>query len=456
MPDLHETNNDEREASSFNDRLNDYTRTLDCVHCGLCIPHCPTYEETLRESDSPRGRIYLLRHYAESGLELTDAVEKHLDQCIVCRACETACPSGVRMGALMEGFRAERYATRGRGAGAWVGRQLLRHVIAHPGRVALATDVLYIAQKLGLSKLARWTSKTLLRSSRLDAAHALEPRVPPPSERRLPRAGEVFRARGATRVRVGLFLGCIAAEWFAATHRATIRVLQRNGCDVVIVRNQTCCGALHRHFGMAEDATRLYDANASAFAKSDVDAVVVNAAGCGAALKEPPHDACDSDSRPQENGAPVTSHRQSLADGTRDICEFLDEIGIEAPHGSIDSTVVYDEPCHLHHAQGVRAGVVHDLLKAIPGLKLQPLAGSDDCCGSGGVYNLVHTEMAAAIGSRKAEAIRASGATVVATGNPGCAMQIRSALAAIGYSAAVRHPIELLDESYERQEAGRV
>ena len=236
-------------------------------------------------------------------------------------------------------------------------------------------------------------------------------------------------------MRVGLFLGCIAAEWFAPTHRATIRVLRRNGCDVVVPHAQTCCGALHRHSGLLADGAALLERNATAFRESGVDVVVVTAAGCGAALKDPPPPSDKAASRSEGLGVPV-----------RDICEFLDEVGIEAPKGRIEKTVVYDQPCHLLHGQKVGGDVVDNLLRTIPGLRLLPLAGSDRCCGSGGAYNLLEPEIAAALGEEKAASIKTTGADIVVTGNPGCAMQIRSALRETGIE--VLHPIELLDRAY--------
>ncbi len=424
------TISDERTAE-FRARFDDYTRTLDCVHCGLCVPHCPTYEATLHEADSPRGRIYLMRQFAEGALSLSPLAGEHLDRCIVCRACETACPSGVRMGDLMESFRAlQRLETPARGVRAGLGRWFLRRVLPHRRRIAAFTDLVYAAQLCRFDRVARWLDRVLCRG-RFASVVGLWPPIPPLSERRLPTDAdrpEGFPAHGTARMRVGLFLGCIASEWFAHVHRATVRVLQKNGCDVVLPAAQTCCGALHRHAGLRAESVPLWEQNARAFAAAGVDAIVVNAAGCGAALKE----------------APPESTRGSLP--VRDVCELLDEIGLIPPTERVERTVAYDQPCHLVHGQRIGKAVVEGLLAEIPGLRLVDLPGSEDCCGSGGVYNLAQRELAAAIGAKKAAAIRASGAETIATGNPGCSLQIRAALG--DGAIEVVHPIELLDRAY--------
>jgi glycolate oxidase iron-sulfur subunit len=271
----------------------------------------------------------------------------------------------------------------------------------------------------------------------LAALEALQPRIPHPALRRIETDAtrpEGYPARGKARLRAGLFLGCIASEWFAPVHHATIRVLQRNGCDVVLPEAQTCCGALHRHGGFLAEAAELHARNAAAFASAGVDVVVVNAAGCGAALKEPPHGSAGL-------GPPV-----------RDICEFLDEIGIAAPAGRIEARATYHQACHLVHGQRLGPEVVLGLLRRIPGLELVPLADSDRCCGAGGVYNLVHPELARPIGDEKVKAILATGARIAVTGNPGCTLQILAGLSESGIE--VLHPVELLDRSYAREERG--
>jgi glycolate oxidase iron-sulfur subunit len=421
--------------SEFASRFHEYARTLDCVHCGLCIPYCPTHGVTGREADSPRGRIYLMRGYAESGEALSPEAEKHVLQCIVCRACETVCPSGIHMGEMMESFRSELNRSPARkGFGYWLARFLLRHVLPHRARIATLTDVLYAYQVTGLRRVVEAVTHRL--SRRIAALDGLQPDVPEPSVRRIETDRTLpggYPCVGNARMRVALFLGCITSEWFAPAHRATIRVLQRNGCDVVLPDAQTCCGALHRHGGFLAESDELYRRNAEVFAGAGVDAVVVNAAGCGAALKEPPHSVSGG------LGVPV-----------RDVCELLEEMGIVPPRGRIEKKVAYHQPCHLVHGQRIGPHAVEALLRSIPGLELAPLTDSDRCCGSGGIYNLIHPEMAEPILEEKVAAILASGAEIVVTGNPGCAMQILSGLRARaeGRGIEVLHPVELLDRSY--------
>ncbi|MBN1443752.1 MAG: (Fe-S)-binding protein [Planctomycetes bacterium] len=418
----------------FRERFPQYVRTLDCVHCGLCIQHCPTHAATGREASSPRGRIYLLRGYAEGTVELTPAVRKHLDECIVCRACESACPSGIRMGEMMEAFRGEMERQRdSRSLLYRISMLLLRRVLPHRRRVAWLSNILWLYQATRLQVAVRALLK--LTSRRLAELERLQPRLPRPSERKVPTDRELpeklYPAFGKPRLRAALFLGCIASDWFARTHRATIRVLQRNGCDVLVPDAQTCCGALHRHAGLLDEAEDLFRRNREVFRECGADVVVVNAAGCGAALKEPPA------AFPDGLGIPV-----------RDICELLDEIGIVPPIGRIDRRVVYDQPCHLLHGQRIGAEVVEGLLRQIPGIDLRPLRDSDRCCGSGGVYNVVHADLADPIGREKAACIREADPEIVVTGNPGCALQIQALLD--GAPIEVLHPVELLDRSYGR------
>ncbi|MFN8179977.1 MAG: (Fe-S)-binding protein [bacterium] len=410
-------------------RFREYTRTLDCVHCGLCLPHCPTYGVTGREADSPRGRIHLMRGWAESRLEISSAARQRLDSCIVCRNCESVCPSGIRMGEMMEAFREQANAAHPTDLAARpFAHWLMRSVLPNRNRIATLTDALEVYERSGLARLVGAVLRPL--SPSLAKLHDRRPPVPPRRLRRLEtdrgRPGG-FPARGPRRARVALFLGCVASEWLAPVHRATIRVLNRNGCDVVVPDAQTCCGALLRHAGFAAEAKPMLEQNARVFAALGVDAVIVNAAGCGASLKEP----LDAD-------LPKPPYR--------DVMEFLHGLGLVAPDRAVPRRVAYDQPCHLVHAQKVGRDVVEGLLARIPGLELRPLSGSERCCGAGGVYNVIHPEMAEPVLADKVRAIRASGCDVVATGNPGCALQIGHGLRGTGIE--VLHPVELLDAAY--------
>lgn len=412
------------------ERFSRYTGTLDCVHCGLCIPHCPTHRVTGREADSPRGRIHLLRGWAEERLELSEAAREHLDTCIVCRTCESICPSGIRMGEMMEAYRAEvppAPTVLRRGPSPESRRRLLNAILPHRSRIRALSGVLAVYQRTGLGRLA----EAILRrtSAKLARAHAMQPAMPSARDRHVPTDRERpggFPAVGPRRARVALFLGCVASEWFADVHRATIRVLTHNGCDVVVPDAQTCCGALHRHAGFLDDARRLLARNDAAFRAGDFDAVIVNAAGCGASLKE-------------SLDQPAAGARVPY----KDVFEFLHEFGLTAELRPVARRVAYDPPCHLLHAQ--RIDVVEDVLARIPGLTLVAPKARERCCGAGGVYNLVHADMADAVLAEKTAALLETRAEQVVTGNPGCAMQIAYGLR--GRGIPVRHPIQLLDEA---------
>ncbi len=421
------------EEKAFKERFEEYTQTLDCVHCGLCIPDCPTQGITGRESDSPRGRIYLMRGYAEESIPFTPESLKHLDQCIVCRNCETVCPSGIQMGEMMETFRHEMNRTLPhKGWKHHFMKLMLNHVVPSRAKIAFLLDLLYYYDRFKLRKILVGVGSKF--SKKLKKMDRLFPPIPKPSERRLATSASIPQGlypstQGKARMKVGLFLGCITSELFVETHRSTIRMLNRSGCDVYVPDSQTCCGALHRHGGFIDEAHRLYEGNVSAFEESGVDVIIVNAAGCGAALKEPPS------SLPDGLGRPV-----------RDICEFLEEIGIPEPDQKISRKVAYDQPCHLVHGQKVPASAVLSLLEQVPGLEIVPLRNSERCCGSGGIYNLLHPEMAEPILDEKVEDILDSGADTIVTGNPGCWMQIRSGL--LDKDIEVLHPVDLLDQAY--------
>lgn len=428
-------------------RFAEYTATLDCVHCGLCIPHCPTHRVTGREADSPRGRIHLMRGWAEGRFDLSDNAYEHLDQCIVCRTCESVCPSGIRMGEMMEAFRAEQNRTRPSGvAASGVGRWALKEILPHRGRIRALTGALAVYQALGLRRVMGAVLGPL--APGLARRHAMQPTVPPRRDRKVPTDRELpggFPAIGPRRARVALFLGCLASEWFADVHRATIRVLQHNGCDVIVPHGQTCCGALHRHAGILDDADTLWNRNAEVFRGAAVDAVIVNAAGCGASLKEAPADPADAaGSGPSGNAATPAGGRNAGAPVYRDISEFLHQLGLVPPTTPIRRRAAYDPPCHLLHAQ--RVDIVEELLSAIPGLEWLPLPGRERCCGAGGVYNLLHAEMADAVLAEKTAALLKTGADLVVTGNPGCALQLEYGLR--GHGIPVQHPVQLLDAAY--------
>jgi len=401
--------------------------TLDCVHCGMCLPACPTYRETGRETSSPRGRIYLMRAVAEGRLPLGDALAEEAFLCLGCRACETACPSGVRFGALLEHTRGsvERAGLR-RGFAKRAEIFALRHVVPRRARLRALVGLLGIAQRLRLDAVAFGLLPRSVRDM-----HGLLPRIPARAARRpLP---ELTPALGPRRGRVAFFAGCIMPELFGSVNRATLRVLARNGFDVVVPRGQGCCGALQAHAGDAEFAHGLARQNLAAFDPRHVDAIVSNSAGCGAALREA------KDWLPGE--------AEGFSARVRDVCELLDEAGLRAPAGRLALRVCYDDPCHLVHAQKVK-DAPRRVLASIPGLVLVPHDDPASCCGAAGTYNLTHRAMSSAVLARKLDALAAVDPDAIATGNPGCLMQIAGGARGRGLRARVVHPVELLDESY--------
>jgi glycolate oxidase iron-sulfur subunit len=406
-----------------------YERSLDCVHCGLCLSSCPTYVATGRETSSPRGRIYLMRGVAEGRVEPGSLLVDEAWLCLGCRACETACPSGVRYGEMLELTR-DALTTAGRrtGIAAWLERMLLRHVVAVPRRLRAAVTTLGWVQRTGLDRLA-----ARLVRGRAGAAVALAPRVPEAAMRTpLP---AVTPAVGERRGRVALFTGCIMAETYGDVHRATLRVLAANGFEVVVPAGQGCCGALHAHSGDLAFARDLARRNLQAFGAraGDVDAIIVNAAGCGAAMREVDHWLGDAGN--------------AFAGHVRDVCEWLDMAGLRPPPDRVAATVCYDDPCHLVHAQRV-AEAPRRLLEAIDGLALVEHAEAKACCGAAGIYNLTHPAMSEQVLDRKLDALERADPDWIATGNPGCMLQIAAGVRRRGLRARVAHPVEILDAAY--------
>jgi len=409
-----------------------YQRSLDCVHCGLCLSSCPTYRVTGREQSSPRGRIYLMRGAAEGRISAGELLRDETSLCLGCRACETACPSGVGYGAMLERAREEvQRAGLRQDAPHRVERFLLRKLVPHPRRLAAVFDLLEWVQRL---RLDRVVARVL--PARLREAHALLPPVPPRALRQ--ERPERVAAEGAPRGRVGVLVGCVMPELFAPTHAATLRVLAANGFEVVAPEGQGCCGALQAHAGDADTARELARRNLEAFA--DVDVVVNDSAGCGAALRDAGHW--------------LPGEGEALAAKSRDVCEWLDEQGLRGPLGPVEARVCYDDPCHLLHGQGVGAAP-RRLLEAVPDLELVPHADAAACCGAAGTYNLTQPAMSRAVLERKLDALAAADPDIVATGNPGCLMQLRRGVAARGLRAEVLHPVEILDRSYVAAAAPR-
>ncbi len=426
-------------------------KLLTCVHCGLCLPACPTYRESGNENDSPRGRIYLMRGVAEGRITIGDAFISHIDLCLGCRGCESVCPSSVPYGHLLEGARAEvAEAKKSQGSvSELIMRLLLNQVFRRP---ILLRASLAITRWIRDSGLARLAYDVRLVSGRLRFALALLLATRSPFAVR----GNRLRAESsndresprhyAPTMRVALLRGCVMEGLFRETNRATERVLERNGCEVIKAEGQVCCGALHSHAGQVESAVELAKKNIETFLASGCDRIIVNAAGCGAAMKEYPALLAADEG--------WSARAREFSSKVRDISEFLVEIGFAAPAGRVNLRVTYDAPCHLFHAQRIVSAPV-EVLRSIVGLELLPLRGSESCCGGAGVYNLQHPEMSGEILADKIDAIRDTGAEIVATANPGCIMQIRAGILDSEMNVDVVHPIELLDAAYRGNDIAR-
>jgi glycolate oxidase iron-sulfur subunit len=410
----------------------DYSR---CVHCGLCANNCPTYRLWGQEADSPRGRIRQMALVDQGRLELGDAFVTHIDRCLNCRNCESVCPSGVEYGKILELARAQIEQKYKRPFASRVLRDLVyRQLLPYPGRIAAAARGLKIYQRSGLAALARGSG--ILRLFGLQDREKLMP--PIDSEFFFNELGKTFPARGERRARVAFFAGCVAQVTFSELNRATIRVLQANGCEVVVPAGQVCCGALAAHAGVREIARDLARRNFDAFAGEEFDAIITNAAGCGSTLKEYTHLFGD------DNAAQARA-RQFTAK-MRDVTEFLADLGMTAPLRTVPLRVTYQDSCHLVHGQKIREAP-RELLRAIPGVEFVEMPLSEQCCGSAGVYNVTETETSLEILERKMECVAQTKATVIATANPGCILQLRAGTAMHKTGQEVLHVVELLDRA---------
>lgn len=413
----------------------DYELFLDCVHCGLCTSACPTYVELGTEMDSPRGRIYLMRAVTDGRLELNAEVRRHLDLCLDCRACESACPSGVQYGKLIEPFRTHMARVNPEAATlSRFQRLILYRLFPYGWRNRLALAPARLLQWTGVDWLLQKSGLLRLLPGQLRAMHDMLPRL----KRHHGRLPEIMPAEGKKRARVALFTGCVADAIFPETNLATARVLQRNGCEVWVPRSQGCCGALHYHSGAEAPAQQFAAANCAAFGAGDVDAIIVNAAGCGAMLKDYAHLLHDT---------PAADAARKFTAKIKDISEFLIELGPIKPEHPLRIRAAYHDACHLCHAQQIRKQP-RQLLEMIPGLELVPLAESEICCGAAGSYNLTEPEMAERLGERKLRNILDTKAQAVFTGNVGCLLQIGRHLRRDHPEIWVGHTIDALWASY--------
>jgi glycolate dehydrogenase iron-sulfur subunit len=408
----------------------DYAR---CVHCGFCLNACPTYRLWNLEADSPRGRIHQMIHVELGSFPVTDSFVDHIDKCLDCRACETACPSGVEYGKLVEHARAriERDYER-----PWISRvardYVFRHLLPNPHLISDLARVLRFYQRSGLQAVAR--SIGMLKLLGLAERERFLPRID--DDFFYGRHGWAYPAAGPRRARVAFFAGCVANVTFSRLNEATIRVLTANGCEVVVPKGQLCCGALSAHAGVRDAARDLARTNLSIFLRKDFDAIVTNAAGCGSTLKEYDHLFSSDEAE--------FAQARAFSEKVRDVTEFLATLGLTAKLKPLPLRVTYQDSCHLLHGQKIREAP-RALLRSIPDLEFVELPGSEICCGSAGIYNVTQTETSLELLAEKMQQAQSTRAAIIATANPGCLLQLRAGVAIHRTNQQVLHVVELLD-----------
>ncbi len=406
----------------------------DCVHCGFCLSSCPTYLETGNELDSPRGRIHLIKAAAEGRIPMGTSLVKHLDLCLGCLACETACPSGVKYGSLIEMSRGQIERRFKRGLGEKILRAFIFRIFPYPRRLRLLLPFVYLVKVLGLKKIFPPALLNRLSPSASSMFHMLPEVISAFGET----LSAFYPALGERKKKVALLSGCVQGVFFPEINRATVEVLCATGCEVFIPRNQGCCGALSVHSGRLEEGRMFARRLVDLFTVLEVDAVVVNSAGCGSTMKEYVEIL---------RGDPVYSEAAAqLSAKTVDVMEFLSDTGIGVPLHPLDIRVTYQDACHIVHGQGIRSAP-RELLRSVPGLKFTEMLQSDHCCGSAGIYNIVQPEMSAKLLSRKIREVEKADADYLAVGNPGCMIQIRKGLLNSDSKTKIVHPVEILNWS---------
>ncbi len=408
----------------------------DCVHCGFCLPTCPTYLLWGEEMDSPRGRIYLMKMASDGEIGMTDEFTRHMDLCLGCMACVTACPSGVQYEKLIEATRAQVERRYDRAPLDDAFRSLLFALFPHPARLRATIPFLWLYQQSGIKKL---TGSALARRIIPERLLGMDAVLPPVSLGAMFARNPAFTPATTTkRRRVGVLSGCVQSVFFDPVNAATIRVLAAEGCDVVVPEEQGCCGALNFHAGREEGGLERARKLIDTFDRAEVETIVVNAAGCGSTLKEYGYLLRDD---------PAYADRaRRFSERVRDVSEFLAELTPVAPRNPVPLRVAYHDACHLGHAQGIRRQP-REVLRGIPGLELLDIPEADICCGSAGIYNLVEPAAADQLGARKARNILETAPEVIATANPGCLLQIGAALGRLGEAIPTVHPVEIVDAS---------
>jgi glycolate oxidase iron-sulfur subunit len=424
-------------------KLLDYSVLQQCIHCGMCLPTCPTYDETKLERNSPRGRIALMRQIAEGRLEVTQAFGRELYFCLGCLACETACPAGVRYSEMFENARSdiEQAGVLRNGVRDLVRGITLRWLFTRPGALRMAGRLTWFYQASGPEFVVRKLKLTRLLPMRLRALEPLIPRVQRQFSDALIRPVETPSNQ---KYRVGLLTGCVQDLAFSQVNRDTADVLLANNCEVITPRAQFCCGSIHAHNGELELAKEMARRNLDAFELERLNAVITNAAGCGSHLK--------NYGRLLQDDPAFAERAMRWLAKVRDIHEWLAEIGLRAPTAAIPKTVTYHEACHLCHGQKITRQP-RQILKAIPGLKLVELPESSWCCGSAGVYNITQPEMSQKLLQRKMANIATTAAQIVASANPGCSVQLEAGVRDSSLKLKIAHPISLLAQAYRESDA---
>jgi glycolate oxidase iron-sulfur subunit len=408
----------------------------DCVHCGFCLPTCPTYVLWGQETDSPRGRIHLMRLRRDGRESNPQSFVEHIDTCLGCMACVTACPSGVQYDSLLERARPEVERVAARSVGERAFRRMIFAMFPHPVRLRRLAWPLGVYQKSGLQRIVHASGLLNLLPKRLQAMERLMPPISFSALRR--EMPERIAAEGTPRRRVGLLTGCVQRVFFSDVNEATARVLAAEGCEVLSPKEQGCCGALAEHAGEEADAIAAAKRLIEAFERLDVDTIAVNAAGCGSAMKRYGH--------LLRNEQDFADRARAFSAKCRDISEVLTDLEPRAPRGRIRTRVAYHDACHLQHAQGVREPP-RRLLQGIPGIEIREIAESEICCGSAGIYNLLEPDAANQLRDRKVQNILRTEADMIVSSNPGCLLQIATGFEDAGRAVPIMHLIQLLDRS---------
>ncbi|MCU7743842.1 (Fe-S)-binding protein [Priestia sp. YIM B13446] len=419
----------------------DEKKWADCVHCGMCLESCPTYEITGQEQHSPRGRVHLIKSVAEGKISVNEQFTDPVFACLDCRACTTACPANVDVGGLIEEARGQiRQAMPLTGWKGMISKFFLKELFPHSHRLEAAGSLLKLYQKSGMQKMMRTTGMLNMMPTHLAEMEHVMPKITR-SVRKKYKKKRVLKAKAERKAEVAFLTGCIMDVMFSDINEATLNVLRRNGNDVVIPPSQTCCGALHVHAGDRDMGRQLAKKNIEAFQHADT--VIVNAAGCGCMLKEYPELFREEDQEWLEKA-------EVFAEKVQDISKYLHDTGYRPPQTTLHKRITYHDACHLAHGQGVREEP-RDILLSIPGVEMVHMANADRCCGSAGIYNLTNPDMAGAVLQSKMEHVPHD-VEMISMGNPGCMLQMAVGVKKYGRSQQIVHTVQLLEWAYQKEE----